>query len=194
MNTICKFSKKYIVTFLLLLLSGISFISLMGYKLGKIGFDGEISVFNPEAAEIIKVTDESGMIVDNVSLNIFNNEKFNNEAMIAPSSYGKYYFYISNVSNKRVKYDIVFSDKMTNKINMKYKLKIDGVYIRGNENEYISIDELNIDNINLMKDSTNSFVLEWYWEDDDINDTYIGELKEKQYYKLNLKVNGDVLS
>lgn len=194
MNIISKFSKKYIVYILLLTLSGTCFISLMGYKLGKIGVADEMPVFSPEDVEIIKVTDDNGMIINNVNLNIFNNEKFNNESMIAPRSYGKYHFYVSNVSNKRVKYDVDFTDKMTNKINMKYKLKIDGVYIRGNENEYISINELNIDDINLMKESVNSFVLEWYWEDDDINDAYIGELKEKQYYTLNLKVNGDVLS
>lgn len=185
--------KKIILSVLSCMLGGVCFVSLLGFKLGKIGIGDDISIFNPEDVEIIRVTDDNGEIVNNVDLNIFNNEKFDNKEIIAPKSSGKYQFYVSNIVNRSVKYDIKFTDEMTNKINMKYRLKIDGVYVKGNENEYINIDELNLEDIILMEKSVNSFILEWYWEDDDVNDTYVGSLKDKQYYTLNLKVNGDVL-
>ena len=39
------------------------------------------------------------------------------------------------------------------------------------------------------KDSANIYTLEWYWEDDDKNDTIVGSQQDKQYYKLNLEIN-----
>ena len=80
---------------------------------------------------------------------------------------------------------------MTNPINMKYKLKIDNIYIRGNEDEYVSIEELKVDDIVVLEDSNNIYTLEWKWVDNDIADTYVGSLKEIQTYTLKLKINAD---
>ena len=71
---------------------------------------------------------------------------------------------------------------------MKYKLKIDNVYICGNTNNYVEIDKLNIDNIVLMKNSTTLYSLEWYWEDNDKLDTYVGGLKTDEYYTLKFNI------
>ena len=78
---------------------------------------------------------------------------------------------------------------MQYKVNMKYKLKLDNVYIKGNEETYQNLESINIKEIRVPKDSINIYTLEWYWEDDDKNDTTIGEQEEKQYYKLNLEIN-----
>lgn len=72
---------------------------------------------------------------------------------------------------------------------MKYKLKLDNVYIKGNEDTYQNLDNINIKEIIVPKDSINIYTLEWYWEDDDKNDTKIGEQEENQYYTLNLEIN-----
>ncbi len=59
-------------------------------------------------------------------------------------------------------------------VNMKYKLKMDNIYIKGNADNYVTLDELNLNDIVVLKDSINIFTLEWYWEDDDELDTCVG--------------------
>jgi len=76
-------------------------------------------------------------------------------------------------------------------INMKYRLKIDNVYIKGNKDTYVGIEELSVQDIIVLKDSTNIFTLEWYWEDDDVNDTIVGSQKTDEQYKLNIKIEAN---
>ena len=71
---------------------------------------------------------------------------------------------------------------------MKYKIKIDNVYIRGNEENYIDIEDLNVKDIISLKDTINVFSLEWYWQDDDEKDTIVGSIVSNEYYTLNLKI------
>ena len=174
-----------IITIILLLL----FFAL-GCKVGKIGFGYKPTSTEPsiDSSNMILIK-ESGMkeVIDN-KLNIFKNEKFDGQSIIAPKSYGKYQFYVSNISNQHVKYTMKFSDEMKKFVNMKYKLKIDNVYIRGDLENYTTIDNLELDEIVVLKDSTNIFTLEWYWEDDDSLDTGVGSEKDTQYYKLNLQI------
>lgn len=77
---------------------------------------------------------------------------------------------------------------MKNLINIKYRLKLDNEYIRGNENSYISVEELFMEDILLLGNSINVLTLEWYWENDDINDTIVGSKKTDEYYTLNLTI------
>lgn len=168
---------------------------LLCWRLGKIGYNTESlpsdPVFN-EQLPTIKVSDDETEISDNTDLNIFANAKFNGESIIAPKSSGEYKFVIENISNTTLAYDIEFKDIMSNPINMKYKLKIDNIYIRGNEEEYIDINELSVDDIVVLEDSNNIFTLEWYWEDDDKADTYVGSLESDEYYTLELMIQADV--
>lgn len=126
--------------------------------------------------------------IKNEELNIFRNEKFDGENKIAPKSKGVYKFCIENVTQENVTYNINFKEDTDYLVNMKYKLKIDNVYIKGNEETYININDLSVKDIIVLKDSINIYTLEWYWEDDDYNDTYAGSKKIDQYYKLNLEV------
>lgn len=179
-----------IITIILLLL----FFAL-GCKVGKIGFGYKPTSTEPsiDSSNMILIK-ESDMkeVIDN-KLNIFKNEKFDGQSIIAPKSYGKYQFYVSNISNQHVKYTMKFSDEMKKFVNMKYKLKIDNVYIRGDLENYTTIDNLELDEIVVLKDSTNVFSLEWYWEDNDSLDTAIGSEKDTQYYKLNLQIQAEEL-
>ena len=174
-----------IITIILLLL-----FFVLGCKVGKIGFGYKPTSTEPsiDSSNMILIK-ESDMkeVIDN-KLNIFKNEKFDGQSIIAPKSYGKYQFYVSNISNKHVKYTMKFSDEMKKFVNMKDKLKIDNVYIRGDLENYTTIDNLELDEIVVLKDSTNIFTLEWYWEDDDSLDTGVGSEKDTQYYKLNLQI------
>ncbi|MBR1802458.1 MAG: hypothetical protein IJ777_00550 [Clostridia bacterium] len=100
---------------------------------------------------------------------------------------GTYHFCIKNDNDTDIVYDIKFSDKMNLFVNMKYKLKLDNVYVRGTEKNYVGINELDINEITVLKGSNNIYTLEWYWEDNDALDTTVG-IQEEQYYTLNLEI------
>ncbi len=87
-------------------------------------------------------------------------------------------------------YDIKFEDDMSSYINMKYRLKVDNIYIKGSSDEYVGINELGIENIIVPKDSINVYTLEWYWEGDDEKDTKAATMgKDHYYFKLQIRSN-----
>ena len=114
--------------------------------------------------------------------------------IIAPNSKGTYKFYIKNGVGNDIQYNISVLDEMSHFVNMKYKLKLNDVYICGNKDQYVGIDELNIDKIVLTKDSTTLYTLEWYWEDEDELDTFVGSIEDGQFYTLNLNIQASKLS
>lgn len=177
-------SLKKIIYILIIII--IILILLLVWKIGRIGIDER-----PTSGKIyvdgIAISEDDIEIEKDTQLNIFNNEKFKGEKIIAPHSQGTYKFYIRNKSNRDINYNIKFSDEMKKFVNMKYRLKIDNIYIRGNEECYTTIEKLDVDNITVPKDSINMFTLEWYWEDNDELDTKVGTSDER-YYTINLKI------
>ena len=177
-------SLKKIIYILIIII--IILILLLVWKIGRIGIDER-----PTSGKIyvdgIAITEDDIEIEKDTQLNIFNNEKFKGEKIISPHSQGTYKFYIRNKSNRDINYNIKFSDEMKKFVNMKYRLKIDNIYIRGNEECYTTIEKLDVDNITVPKDSINMFTLEWYWEDNDELDTKVGTSDER-YYTINLKI------
>lgn len=171
---------------------------LLGYKMGKIGYGTKEVIANPDNEEnnkvsIIKVMQEDMEITKDTQIDIFNNTKFDGEKIIAPKSRGEYQFCVSNETKNDIIYNIKFLDEMDYFVNMKYRLKIDNIYIRGNEEEYVKIDELDVADITVLKDSNNIYTLEWYWEDSDKEDTVVGSQEDTQYYTLKLEISADVL-
>ncbi|MDO4282630.1 MAG: hypothetical protein Q4D02_03260 [Clostridia bacterium] len=183
-----KVRNNIIILMIVLIIIILFVICLLGYKIGKIGYTiptfGEVQ----EEIDTITITDENGTTWKNSDLQIFKNAKFNGENIIAPHSIGTYQFYVKNKVGKDITYNIRLLDEMSHFVNMKYKLKIDNVYICGDESTYVSIDELNVDDVVLMTDSTTLYTLEWYWEDNDELDTYVGSLKTDEYYTLRLNI------
>lgn len=177
-----------IIIILLLLL-------LVCWRIGKIGYNTEPlpsdPVFN-EQLPTIKISDDKTEWKENTDLDIFSNVKFDNEPIIAPKSSGEYKFVIENIGDTKISYDISFEDVMSNPVNMKYRLKVDNIYIRGNKDNYIDIKDLDVEDIIVLEDSNNVFTLEWYWEDDDKADTYVGSLESDQYYTLELMIQAEV--
>ena len=155
-------------------------------RVASIGFN------SVEAWEVdnIELTAENLQITNNTKLNIFS--ELNGDNKIAPMSKGTYRFSVKNNSNYDMIYDIKFEDDMTNYINMKYRIKIDNIYIKGNDNKYVSLDELNLENIIVPKHSINVYTLEWCWENDDENDTKIGTMKEDQYYYFKMEIFSNI--
>lgn len=202
--------QKVILVIIIIILLFLLLFWLVGVRLGKIGYSNEVfftqngnnenyyfnydynnSPNNNFNIKLIEVRDEDVDIIKNTEIDIFENEKFNWQNIIAPRSSGTYEFCVKNISNRDITYDINFTDEMDLPVNMKYKLKIDNIYIRGNEDSYINIDGLNVKDIIVVKDSINLFTLEWYWEDDDGNDTIVGSQKEDQHYILNLEIRAE---
>ncbi len=184
-----KRKKRTIIILIIIIIILLLLLFFLGFRVGKIGYSNEcaVPVFG-EKIKSIKVSDNKQEIDKNTPLDIFSNVKFDNKKIIAPGSYGSYDFMIKNTGLSKLSYDIEFKDIMDNPVNMKYRLKIDNVYIKGNEKEYVTLDELNTKNIKVMENSNNVFTLEWLWEHDDYNDTYTGSLKDNQYYTLNVYV------
>ena len=183
-----KKNRRVLVIIILLLL--LLLIFWLGYRVGKIGYqETAVSDSNYGIVGAILLAEQDMKEVKNNQLNIFNNEKFNGQKIIAPHSKGTYQFYIKNISKSDVKYDIKFTDEMKHFVNMKYKLKLDNVYIKGNKEEYKKLEDIKLKEVIVPKDSANIYTLEWYWEDDDKNDTIVGSQQDKQYYKLNLEIN-----
>lgn len=177
-------SLKKIIYILIIII--IILILLLVWKIGRIGIDERPTSGKTYTDGIVATEDDIGIEKD-TKLNIFNNEKFEGEKIIAPHSQGTYKFYIKNKSNRDINYNIKFSDEMKKFVNMKYRLKIDNIYIRGNEEGYTTIENLDVNNITVPKDSINVFTLEWYWEDNDELDTKVGT-SEERYYTINLKI------
>ena len=177
-------SLKKIIYILIIII--IILILLLVWKIGRIGIDERPTSGKTYTDGIVVTEDDIGIEKD-TKLNIFNNEKFEGEKIIAPHSQGTYKFYIRNKSNRDINYNIKFSDEMKKFVNMKYRLKIDNIYIRGNEEGYTTIENLDVNNVTVPKDSINVFTLEWYWEDNDELDTKVGT-SEERYYTINLKI------
>ena len=177
-------SLKKIIYILIIII--IILILLLVWKIGRIGIDERPTSGKTYTDGIVVTEDDIGIEKD-TKLNIFNNEKFEGEKIIAPHSQGTYKFYIKNKSNRDINYNIKFSDEMKKFVNMKYRLKIDNIDIRGNEEGYTTIENLDVNNVTVPKDSINMFTLEWYWEDNDELDTKVGTSDER-YYTINLKI------
>lgn len=184
-----KDNKKTIMCIIILILL---LMFWLGYRIGKLGYkETTISPNNNFEYNSIILLENDMQKIKNNQLNIFKNKDFNNEKIIAPHSKGTYKFYIQNKTNTDVIYNIKFSDEMQNFINMKYRLKLDNIYIKGNSENYVSLDELELSNIIILKDSTNFYTLEWYWDDNDKLDTFVGSQEEDNHYEINLYIETD---
>lgn len=120
-------------------------------------------------------------------LNIFSNPVYEFKNIIAPGSSNVYYFAIYNSADMNFTYDIRFIENCKYKINMKYKLKTNNMYIAGNENSWVTAEELNQVNLPIKAHDTTTYILEWKWFDSE-NDTYIGKNMSEDLYKLNMQI------
>ena len=118
-------------------------------------------------------------------LNIFTNPLFNMEKVIAPGSSNTYQFIIKNDTKYNITYKIKFIENNEYHINMKYKLRKDGLYIAGSEDNWVNYDELDISNLFLNSSSSNTYYLDWKWIDSD-NDTDAGAVIAP--YELTIKI------
>lgn len=125
--------------------------------------------------EGLYVYDDDKVFSQSTTLNIFTQTSYYvAKDRIAPGSQNTYQFVIRNNNNFGIKYSIDMAETNLQNINMKYRLRLNGRYIVGNENDYVSFDELNQYDVILNNQSSNEYELDWKWIESS-NDTEIGE-------------------
>lgn len=134
----------------------------------------DMAIYNPYETKVIDISSKDKSWYKNENINLFQNLNKNGEKIIWPGKSGTYSFIISNDSSQDIHYKISMQDKNDKNINIKYRLKMNNTYIIGDENNWVSIDKMKLDNIYGLKDSKTIYALEWKWEDSD-NDTQIAK-------------------
>lgn len=120
-------------------------------------------------------------------INMFNNFYFHDEAIIAPGVWGSYSFTVENQWDIAMEYNINFVEENPYEVNMVYKMKKNGEYIMGNENEWGYYTDLNVYKNIVNAESSDVYTIEWKWKDN-YNDTQIGETPGA-YYKMHIKLD-----
>lgn len=135
----------------------------------------------------IIIYDEQVKYTDNIKLNIFTHKSYyvKNDA-IAPNTQNSYQFIIRNNNDFAIKYNLKMEEENAYNINMKYRLKLDGKYILGNDREWVTANELIQNGLVLADKSYNVYTLDWKWfESDNETDTKIGTNIDANY-QLNI--------
>ena len=128
-------------------------------------------------------------IWDNKELRIFSNPAYEYESIIAPGSSNSYAFVIRNNNDFNVIIDILFEEANDKNINMNYKLKNNGNYLIGNEDNFETIKNKKISQVELPAKSQKAYILDWKWVDND-NDTQIG-FDVNSIYKLSIQIGAN---
>lgn len=189
-EVVTKKRKRRLMLIMLLLLLLI-FMLFMSYRLGNIGYN--LMLFSE--VDSITLSDKQTYVEKQARINVFGaqealkSEVIDGYRIIYPSIKGSYKFCIKNESNTNLMYNLRFANEMTSFINMKYRLKIDNIYIRGNDGEYVDLSKLNVENIMVPKKSNNIYTLEWYWESDNLKDQEVLNKQERQYYTIKMEVS-----
>lgn len=127
-----------------------------------------------EPAVDIEVKDNNITWNESSSLKIFDVDE------IKPGDSGSYEFSVKNNSDGNIVYNVNFTEKNQYTVNMLYKLKMNGNYVSGDSDTWITFNELNLKNKVLESEYMDLFNLEWKWIDSD-HDTVAGVAKNAKY-------------
>lgn len=133
----------------------------------------------------ILISEIDGSVVTD-EWHIFGKNRF--DSMIYPGKSGEYYFSLTNNNSMGCEANLNFGDNNIYDIPMRYRIKSKDGYVSGNELLWQKIEDLKLENIYIDANSTEVFVLEWYWLDNgryDLIDTLVGT-KEGYTYMVNI--------
>lgn len=142
-----------------------------------------------EKIKLIQTSDEKEFKELN-NLDIFKNFEYNESKLIYPGLSGTYNFNVENYSAKNIKYKLTFTCNNPQNVNMKYKLKRNGQYIAGDNNTYVSIEEITKENLELNTMMGDVYFIDWKWIDNDIQDINSSNSITRGEY--NLTIRGEV--
>ena len=142
-----------------------------------------------ESIESLTVYDNNTVYESSTPLKIFENKSYYvKDDLIAPESENSYQFIIRNNNEFAIRYGLEFNQNNPYNINMKYRLKQDGKYIIGDDESWVTAEELLQNGVVLANYSYNVYTLDWKWfETDDDTDTKIGTNIEANY-SLNINI------
>ena len=104
---------------------------------------------------------------------------------IAPGLTNTYEFIVRNNNSYAINYELKMTEKNKDNINMKYRLKLNGKYVIGSKDKWVTYKDLVLQTKTLQAYKQDKYTLEWKWIEAS-NDTQIGtDLKAK--YELKLK-------
>ena len=141
----------------------------------------------PEQLNEALIDDADGRYSNSKELRIFSNPAYEFREMIAPTSTNVYQFVVRNNNDFNIKYAIIMSEENEYDINMRYRLKLDGEYVRGDSTHWVDYNELDLNDLKLASKSNNVYQLEWKWFESS-NDTYVGEVADT--YSLRISFTG----
>lgn len=138
-----------------------------------------------ESNNELMVYDKEVAYEKDTPLNIFSHQSYYvvND-VIAPGSENSYQFIVRNNNDFGIIYDFEMNETNEFNINMKYTLKLNGEYVLGNDEVWVTAEELLQNNMVLADNSYSVYTLDWKWFESD-NDTEIGTNVEANY-KLNI--------
>lgn len=122
---------------------------------------------------------------DEKEITVFKNGEYNN-SVIYPGIEGSYSFRLENRNPDPMTYSMVFAEENQYKINMLYRLKRNGVYLKSGE--YQPIGYLFFEGLMVDVDKNDVFTLEWTWKESD-NDTEIGMSNATYVLKIRVDAN-----
>ncbi len=135
----------------------------------------------------IEVFDKQTEYSQNTPLRIFTNTAYYVvDDKIAPTSENSYQFVIRNNNEFNIKYNLELFENNKYNVNMKYRLKLNGVYVAGNNDDWLTYEELKQEGIVLSANTYDVYTLDWKWFEG-INDTEVGTNINSDY-KLELKI------
>ncbi len=152
--------------------------------------DNQIEIVEGDAS--IKIFEGTKEWSELKELNIFDREHMHVvKGKIAPGVVDKYVYTVECYGDYNMLYNMQFSDENPHKINMKYKLRRNGEYVAGDENTWVTVEELSQSGMKIAPGTTDVFILDWKWEDAD-NDTEIGETEGAKYI-INIKSDAEAI-
>ena len=145
--------------------------------------------YDANVLDKIFVDDEKGNYVYQQNLSIFKNAYFDYTNVIAPGVSSTYNFKVHNNSNIKIKYRIEMYESTDFSINLKYRLRKNGEYIKGDQNNWVRLNELLSSFSDLGANRYDNYSLDWKWDYEDgtdYEDTNAGENMTNNY-KLNIR-------
>lgn len=149
-------------------------------------------VFNEEEMEGAHIFDQKGIYDNSTKLRIFTNPTYEFKNIIAPLSTNVYQFVVRNNNDFNITYNIKMEEENPYNINMKYRLKLNYSYVKGDEETWVTYEDLELSGLELISNGGRDvYQLEWKWFESE-NDTYIGTSIDADY-TLKISFDGEEL-
>ena len=146
----------------------------------------EPSIEQPPDTGLTVYDDDKTYGID-TKLNIFTKKSYYVvDDKIAPTSENSYQFVIRNNNDFNIKYNLEVNEVNKYRINMKYRLKLNGKYVVGDDYNWVTYDKLNQYNLVLDNYNYDVFTLDWKWFESS-NDNQVGT-DVNSHYGLNLSI------